>query len=613
MCGIAGIIGSNKIDDVVQKMQQACNTLQHRGPNANNCYINSNENIALAHTRLSIIDLSPNANQPFKYLNYVAVYNGEIYNFKEIKTQLQQKQYKFTTQSDTEVLIAAYDYWGNECVNIFDGMFAFVIYNQQTQSIFAARDAFGEKPFYYSLQNNQFIFSSEIASLFTLGAPKQHNYTEWVNYINLGHTSNCKNQTTTFYKNIFHLPQGHFMDFKVENNLNIHPIQWFKIQHISVDYNNPEEQFKSIFEHAISKKLIADVPLATSLSGGVDSSCIVTAINNVSQKNNYSFKTFTASFEGFDKDETYYSKSICKSLGIQQILVQPTVSDLMNDLPLLLKQQQEPTQSTSVFTQWMVYKTAAKHGIKVIIDGQGADEILGGYSKQMEWFLVFLKNENQQLFKELKTKLIENQFINSWEKKHTLASLLPLLLQTIANSKNAFVSKHSSCLDAQFTNSNYSKSSTQKPIVHNFKSLLNYHSTIFGLPSLLRFADRNSMAFGVEVRLPFLSKEVASFLFNLPNELKVKNGFTKYILRNYLANNNFEQIAWRKGKIGFEPPQQQWMQDARFQSLIMDVKQSLYHQKIITKKYAEAPINPAQAHSKNNTDWRILNMGFLIQ
>lgn len=612
MCGIAGIISIGKIDDVAKKMQHAAQSLNHRGPDAAAYYISEKENIAFAHTRLSIIDLSANANQPFYYLNYVGVYNGEIYNYVDIKHQLKQKGYEFTTQSDTEVLIAAYDYWGTECLQKFDGMFAFVIYNSTTHTFFAARDAFGEKPFYYSIQNNQLFFASEIQALFALGVTKQHNYTQWINYITLGHTSNANNTSTSFYNNIYHLPQGHFIASTVGNINNVEPIKWYAIEETRMDYNNVAEHFKHIFENAIATKLIADVPLATSLSGGVDSSCIVAAINNLQQKNNYSFKTFTASFEGFDKDESQYSKNICHKLGINQILVNPTVDDLIQELPLLLKHQQEPTQSSSVFTQWMVYKTAAEHGIKVILDGQGADEILGGYSKQMEWFLFFLKNENHKLYTKTKTQLIENEFIDSWGLLKTLGENYPSAMQKMANAKNAFLAKNNGILTYEFIHNHYNKSSTQKPIYNNFKELLQYHSTTFGLPSLLRFADRNAMAFGLEVRLPFLSKDVAPFLFHLANEYKVQNGFTKYVLRNYLANNNLQEIAWRKGKIGFEPPQYQWMQNKKIQQLIMDAKQMLYAQKIINKQYANIPVVAANAHSKNNNDWRILNMGLLF-
>ncbi|MFY8129016.1 MAG: asparagine synthase (glutamine-hydrolyzing) [Chitinophagaceae bacterium] len=612
MCGIAGIIGTEKINDVVQKMQQACNALQHRGPNSQDYYVNNNNNVALAHTRLSIIDLSKNANQPFKYLNYVAVYNGEIYNFNEIKIQLQKNKYQFSTQSDTEVLIAAYDNWGAKCLDFFDGMFAFVIYNTNNQTVFAARDAFGEKPFYYNIDNKKFTFSSEIGALFTLGVSKNHNITEWINYITLGHTSNANDKSTTFYENIVHLPQGHYIEFVIEDNLKIEPKQWFKLQNIEVNYSHFDDQFKHVFETAIAKKLQADVPIATSLSGGVDSSCIVTAIHNVQQKSNYSFKTFTASFDGFYKDETEFSKSICNSLSIQQTLVQPNVNDLINDLSALLNHQQEPTQSTSVFTQWMVYKAAAIQGIKVIIDGQGADELLGGYSKQMEWFLVFLKKENPSLFKTLATELQKNDFVNEYSIVLKLASSYPSLVQKMANFKNSYLANHNSILNKDFTASYFNKLTTQKPIFNSFKDLLYYHSTTFGLPSLLRFADRNAMAFGLEVRLPFLSKDVAPFLFHLPNTVKVKNGFTKHLLRNYLANNNLPNIAWRKGKIGFEPPQQQWMQNQKLQQIVVDIKQKLLKEKIISNQYAKTPVKAVDAHNKLNTDWRILNMGLLL-
>ena len=612
MCGIAGIISTVKIDDVVQKMQHATKSLKHRGPDAAAHYINETENIALAHTRLSIIDLSDKANQPFKYLHYITVYNGEIYNYLEIKHLLQQKGYEFTTQSDTEVLVAAFNYWGSECLQYFDGMFAFVIYNTNNQTIFAARDAFGEKPFYYSIQNNQLFFASEIQTLFTLGVTKKHKFSEWINYLSLGHTSNCNNTSTSFYENILHLPQGHFVEFKIQDKLEFAPQKWYNLQNTKVDYHQVDEQFKQIFETSISNKLITDVPLATSLSGGVDSSCIVAAINNLQPNSQYSFKTFTASFNGFEKDETVYSKAICDKLGIKQILIQPTEQDLIKELPLILKHQQEPTQSASVFTQWMVYKTAAAHGIKVIIDGQGADEILGGYSKQMEWFLIFLKQENYALFTELKSKLLQNEFIGRWGKEQNVTAYFPTIMQKMANAKNAYSSKNNSFLDKNFVYSHYNKSSTQKPILDSFKSLLHYHTSTFGLPSLLRYADRNAMAFGLEVRLPFLSKTVAPFLYHLPNHYKVQNGFTKYILRNYLANNNLLNIAWRKGKIGFEPPQKQWMQNKAVQQMIMDAKQVLLKEKIINHKYALQSVVPSSAHDKSNVDWRVLNMGFLL-
>ena len=613
MCGIAGIIGSSKIENFALKMQLACDSLKHRGPDNENYYINTFQNVALAHTRLSIIDLSKKANQPFKYLHYITVYNGEIYNFLEIKKILLQKGYQFTTQNDTEVLVAAFDCWGNECVQYFDGMFAFVIYNTNNQTIFAARDAFGEKPFYYSLQNNQLFFASEIQTLFTLGVIKQHNFSEWINYLSLGHTSNCNNTSTSFYENILHLPQGHFVEFKIQDKLDFAPQKWYDLQNIKVDYHQVEEQFKQIFETSISNKLITDVPLATSLSGGVDSSCIVAAINNLQPNSHYSFKTFTASFNGFEKDETIYSKAICDKLGIKQILIQPTAQDLIKEIPLLLKHQQEPTQSASVFTQWMVYKTAAAHGIKAIIDGQGADEILGGYSKQMEWFLIFLKQENYTLYTELKSKLLQNEFISRWGKEQNVAAYFPTIMQKMANAKNAYTAKNNSFLDKNFVDSYCSKATTQKPIIDSFKSLLHYHTSTFGLPSLLRYADRNAMAFGLEVRLPFLSKTVAPFLYHLPNHYKVQNGFSKHILRNYLANNNLLNIAWRKGKIGFEPPQQQWMQNKAVQQLIMDAKQVLLKEKIINHKYALQSVVPTSAHGKNNIDWRVLNMALLLK
>lgn len=614
MCGIAGIIGSTKINDAESLMQMACKAMSHRGPDYENYFINKDQTVALAHTRLSIIDLSANANQPFSYLQYKAVFNGEIYNFKQLRLQLKNKNYQFTTNSDTEVLIAAYDNWGLECLNKFDGMFSFVIYNIQTKTAFAARDAFGQKPFYFAQQNHQFYFASELHTLFSLGISKIHNYTEWLNYLALGHTSNANDITTTFYNNIYHLPAGHFVEINLQTISTATSKKWYNINDDKINYdNNVVEQFTFLFDKTIANTLVADVPVATSLSGGVDSSCIVTSIHNLKQKDNYSYKTYTASFPRFDKDETTYSNIICKQLNIEQILVKPTVNDWITQLHQLLKHQQEPTQSSSVLTQWLVYKTAAEQGIKVIIDGQGADELLGGYSKQVEWYLLFFKKTNYGQFKKLVQLLQTNQFVGNWDKGLQIASLMPLLIQAITNYRNTNQVKFSKNLNKEFVSNYYNKSTTQKPPFHSFKELLHYHTTTFGLPSLLRFADRNSMAFGLEVRLPFLSKELASFLFHLKDDYKVKDGFTKHILRAYLQQNNLADIAWRNGKIGFEPPQQLWMQNKQVQEMIVDAKTFLLKQKIISSTYAHEPINPINAHAKNNMDWRILNMALLMQ
>ena len=282
MCGIAGIISANH--NLVSKQRLAAMTqaLAHRGPDGEQHYINSSGNAGLGHRRLSIIDLSEAAAQPMHYASrYTIVHNGEIYNYKELRETLRQKGYVFQTQSDTEVILAAYDCYGEQCLPYFDGMFAFAIWDEKEQELFAARDRFGEKPFFFFIDDEQFVFASEIKALWQAGVEKKMNEKMLFNYLTLGYTLNPGNQQETFFSSIQKLPARHFLKYKLHGHQLSLEMYWDIDAATTTQQQSDDEaiaRFKQLFTNSVAVRLRSDVPLGSSLSGGLDSSSVLYAM-----------------------------------------------------------------------------------------------------------------------------------------------------------------------------------------------------------------------------------------------------------------------------------------------------------------------------------------------
>ena len=380
--------------------------LQHRGPDSEGFWMNESQSVGFAHRRLCILDLSGGANQPFHYLHYTIIFNGEIYNYIELKEQLSKSGYHFSTTSDTEVIPAAYDCWGEDCLQHFDGMFAFALYDNNKQTLFIARDRFGEKPLYYYPvyaergRFQQLLFASEIKALFSAGTPKNLNGTMMLNYLAIGYVQNPIKKTATFYNNILSLPPGNCLHI-IPSQGKITMRKWYKpkLSSISISEEEAIQQFADLFSSSVQKRLRSDVAVGTSLSGGLDSSSIVAAIHQLKNKETqWRNVAFTAGFIDFERDETAYSKEVSAAFNITQYLIEPTADDWVNYWQQLMYHQDEPVQSSSVLTQYLVYKTAKEKGITVLLDGQGADEILSGYKKYVHWFLQQLLVTDSSLF-----------------------------------------------------------------------------------------------------------------------------------------------------------------------------------------------------------------------
>ena len=509
MCGIAGIISPDKSfihRDPLKKMSDA---LAHRGPDGEGFWINKKNTAGLSHRRLSIIDLSAAAAQPMHYAErYTIVYNGEIYNYREIRSDLQKAGYHFRTESDTEVILAAYDFYKDNCVKYFDGMFAFAIWDEQTRELFCARDTFGEKPFYYFIDKNLFAFASEMKALWAIGINKVADEKMTVNYLALGYTQSASGDAHTFFKNINKLPPAHTGIFSPENmSFTLTKYRHInKEQTIKITEEEAQERLIGLLSASVKCRLRSDVPVGSSLSGGVDSSSIAWFIQHQLKKNTEGFSTFSAVFPGFEKDESALIKHISDGLNMKNFRVTLDANELISGVEKLCRHQEEPIASSGVYAQYRVFELASKHGVKVLLDGQGADEIFGGYTKYLHWYLQELAGAHR-FSKAKKERLAfqKNDIAIRWGFKNNLAAYLPAHAALALEKREYSRLMKSSVINSDLLNGVKGKewAGIYKPVITKLNDILYHDTTERGLEELLRYADRNSMAHGTEVRLPF--------------------------------------------------------------------------------------------------------------
>lgn len=589
MCGIAGILSyrENAQLDQVKKMTDK---IIHRGPDGEGLWINSNKNIVLGHRRLSILDLSEKGKQPMHYENgrYSITFNGEIYNYIELKKELLQKGFSFKSDSDTEVLLALFALKKEKCLDDLDGMFSFAIWDEQTQELFCARDRFGEKPFYYSLENNSFYFASEMKALWEVGKSKAKNLKRCYQYLMYSIIDDPIDKSSTFYQDLYQLKPAHYVI--VKKDLQIKQIKYWDIDlsiEIDISFEEAQKKFRELFEDSVRKRLRSDVPIGSSLSGGLDSSSIVMLIDKIKGKEQVQ-KTFSARFNNFDKDEGEFMQFVINKSNVEPFFVYPTAKSALNNFDKLVYHQEEPFISFSLNAQFEVMKLAKDNGITVMQDGQGADEILAGYDSYYSSYFMELYNNNRKKYKsELKAY---NNFKSINAKKETIAFKLNAkyyksskrvsnLIKNIRPSDSSYFNGINPSLVAEYK-------TTKNPLAKypNLKQSL--YNSLFnrGLSELLRYSDRNSMANSIEVRLPFLSHKLVEFLFSLPNEYLLKSGWTKLILRKSMEDILPNEIAWRKDKIGYAIPQKEWETSPFFKEKIRGSIDYLKHEKIIKQE-----------------------------
>ncbi len=606
MCGFAGMASPNKRMVDSRLVVAATAVLPHRGPDSEGFYTNTDETVAIGHRRLCILDLSAAAAQPMSLNDrYYLVYNGELYNYKELRSELEKKGYTFRSQSDTEVLLAAYAAYGKDCLPKFDGAFAFAVWDEKEQELFAARDRFGEKPFFFYQDNNQLVFASELKAIWQCGVPKEANPAMLYNFLTIGYTTNPADPFETFYNKVSKLPAAFWLRYSLPKN-ELATERWWQT-YIDIDSSITEadatDRFQQLLSHSIKKRLRSDVPIGTSLSGGLDSSAIVAfcAEEKVAQ---YTHSCFTASFAGFEKDETAQAATVAERFGLQHFTTTVRENEVAPLMQKVATAQDEPFSSASVLAQYKVFERAKEKGVTVLLDGQGADEILAGYHKYYKWWW-------QELYGQRKLKKSGEQSAaqalgvkESFGLQNKLAALLPELSASLLQSRKAKQAYRHPDLNRDFAFAQKQNLYYSTPATFDLNGALFYNTFVNGLEELLRLADRNSMAHSVEVRLPFLQHELVEFLFTLPPHFKIHQGWTKWLLRKAVEDRLPKEIVWRKDKVGYEPPQKAWMQNKDVQEIIMEAKKRLTTENILDKSVLEKPIRPAAAHAGESYDWR---------
>ena len=605
MCGIAGFYGFRH-DQLIRKISQQ---LIHRGPDGEGYFLS--DNTTLLSRRLAIIDVK-GGSQPIynEDKSMVVVYNGEIYNYLQLREELIRDNHVFATNCDTEVIVHAYEEWGEDCFDKFNGMFAIALYDRKKNKLILARDHFGIKPLYFSILNDKknikVIFSSEIKPIFYSGLVNQKP-NDRVIYRYLRFRLHDEGRET-FFDGIYRLRPGELM---IIENLNWEIKRYSNLPNQLLEKNNSAELTKDLIENfkhklieSIRQRLISEVPVGSCLSGGLDSSTIVVLINRLLDKKVKEVnsigkiqKTFSAIFPGFSNNEEEYINELISYLKfkVKNYKTYPNMDKFFKEVENFIKMQEEPTISTGPYAQYKLMQQVRKE-VKVVLDGQGADESLGGY---LPYYFVYWR----QLFKEKKFfKLIKEIFTG---KDVLFYFLSKKILNWLKIKKKLSVDK--------LLNPDFSKkfiTETFSPTNDNLKRRLVEDIFYNSLPSLLRYEDKNSMYFSVESRLPFLDFDLLRQLFSLPDEAIIKDGWNKFILRQGLKNFLPKKILLRRNKIGFTTPEYDWFFAKKDEILKIFLSNSFANRKYFNQK---AILEAFQEFIDGRIDdtmifWRLINL-----
>lgn len=608
MCGISAIISRSGLQ--IHVLERLNSTIKHRGPDdegyffqnlqTNNFHVyggrdtpevilntpfdytpkslletaaNDAFHVGLGHRRLSIIDTSPAGHNPLSYDNnrYWITFNGEIYNYQELKQELKGMGYLFSTQTDTEVLVAAYKAWGEACLHRFVGMWAFVIYDRHTQEVFAARDRYGIKPLYYCLDpESNVYFASEIKQFTQLP-----HWKAWVNGEKCLHYliySTTDHTDETMFNSVFHIPTGSYFKTSV-GRLNeaivgnkLRTTKWYipQEQPFKGSKEDAVAQFRQLLLDAVSIHLRSDVPIGSALSGGLDSSSIVCIVNDLLKRENAVDlqKTFS-SCSIYDRfDERPWMEKVVESIQVDAHYIYPKVDDVFTKLSEMIWHHDVPYDSQSAFLGYHVFELAKKNNVKVLLNGQGADEYLGGYSQFIGPLIWgYMKDLNfTGLSSDLKKARAFHSYSNAFLYDSTVNYLVPRWMKSLKAKRN--ILSNPILKDLEISKVNYKHIRPYDCIPENLDSLQSVSRlyTFYNpLTRYLRWEDRNSMAHSIEARVPFLDHRLVEFAYNLPVNYVQSEGQTKWILREAMKGILPESIRLRRDKKGFVTPEAMWV------------------------------------------------------
>lgn len=597
MCGIAGKIYKKANIAGAGEVAAMLSTINHRGPDDEGTYCD--DRIALGQKRLSILDLSRDGRQPMYYLDrYWIVFNGEIYNYLELKEELLGAGYVFHTKTDTEVLLASYAHWGEDCLNHFNGMWAFMLYDTKMQTVFCARDRFGVKPLYYYDSADGLAIASEIKEFTVLpGWSAVGNVPRITDFIlNSGIHDFCNE---TLFSGVYQVRPGEKLRYDLQKN-EVRIQTWYhlkdKKKKLDISREEAEKAFGELFEDSVRLRLRSDVKVGSCLSGGLDSSSIVCMMHELLKKDGKDGIQEAVFAENHVKgyDESEYVASVVQKTGVTLHTVTPSFEKVIDHLEDIVWHQDEPFGSTSIIAQWDVYEKAREVGLTVMLDGQGADEYLAGYTSfQKTYFRELLVTFRwRKLAKSLKQykKLYKNYYYSPYKDLVEVAVSRVVPQKWIAWFKTWLKHRTGKTVRSDYMK-NYKKRNDNKLYGYKKTSTSICNETIAemmhtSLPKLVHHQDRNAMAHSIESRAPFLDYRLVEFVFNLPGDYKVNLGVTKYVMRNGLKDILPENIKNRMDKLGFATPEDVWIRENKTQfeerlSQACDVLNTIVNKKLI--------------------------------
>ncbi|MDO9418352.1 asparagine synthase (glutamine-hydrolyzing) [Pararhizobium sp.] len=557
MCGIAGLIasaGTQPFPEIIQKMTDA---VTHRGPNGQGIWFQGS--VAFGHRRLSVIDLSDLGKQPMldEQTGCVITYNGEIYNYIELRNELIALGQQFRSGSDTEVLLKAYEQWGTGCVRKFNGMWAFAIFDPKRSLVFCSRDRFGVKPFYYADTAAGFGFGSEIRQLLPLLGTIKASARVAMNFLVSRVAEDIEG---SFFAGVHKLPGGHNLIYRL-NSRSYTIERFYELTANSdvarLDGRQALEAFDALFQDAIRLRLRSDVKVGTCLSGGMDSSSIATIAGEMYRNDSggHAFSAITAISEDPLTDESGFAKQIVEQSGLNWLTVRPDYKDFSNAIEAVVRTQEEPFASTSIFMQYFVMQRARQAGITVLLDGQGGDETLLGYERYFADHLL------GSLFS---AKFGSAMGVLSGLGRNGRPGALKALLWNLAYFNLPSLKRSG----IQFPGNLFQKRALKAQTANHkdagasdLFALQKREIDRTNLPVLLRYEDKNSMAHAIETRLPFLDYRLVEFSTSVASDLKLTDGWGKHLLRRAMETRMPAEIVWRKHKFGFESPESRWMRN----------------------------------------------------
>lgn len=550
MCGIAGIIQKKTTDmDLTQSMQNMLAKITHRGPDGQGIF--KYQQLILGHRRLAILDLSKDGIQPMHSpcQNFVLIFNGEIYNYLEIKAELIKLGHVFQTKTDTEVILHAYQAWGQDCVQRFNGMWAFALLDKSKNQLFCSRDRFGVKPFYFISHDKHFIFCSEMKGLLPFLPSRTANHEMIIDYLL---TSKTDHQHQVFFKDIHVLPASHHLIY----NVNTHQITTKRYYELKPRQNlTASNDYMACLNDAISLRLRSDVTVGTCLSGGLDSSTVaaIAAKQYISQTQK-PFSAITAISEQASNNESHFAEMVVKHCQLNWLTTKPNYETFQAQIENIMHTQEEPFASPSIVMQYEVMKAARKAKIPVLLDGQGGDETLLGYERYVatHTYEEYRKHGIKGFVQAIKASSQQNQKLKTLKTaQYILGTHFPGLRLKLHQYEHRYLSKQHHLIPKHLK--------TYADAAKTLFDLQKLEIEATNLPALLRFEDKNSMAHSIETRLPFLDYRLVEMALSLPFDVKIHLGWTKHLLREKMQQQLPHDILWRKNKFGFEAPEQIWL------------------------------------------------------